>query len=84
MFFNEQGIVDIDELVQHEPSFQTIMTDGIVTEDELFDQSERIITLLHEAETRFSESDQQFIKKLLTETCVLSEVYHYFSIQNIR
>ncbi len=84
MFFNEQGIIDIDELVQNEPSFQKIMADGIVTEDELYDQSKRVIDLLHEAEKRFSDSDQQFIKRLFTETSVLSEVYHYFSIQNIQ
>ncbi len=84
MFFNQQGIIDIDELVSQEPSFQNIMADGIVTEDELYNQSERVIALLHEAEQRFGESDQQFIKKLFTETSVLSEVYHYYSIQNIR
>ena len=84
MFFNQQGIIDIDELVSQEPSFQNIMADGIVTEDELYNQSERVIALLREAEQRFDDSDQQFIKKLFAETSVLSEVYHYYSIQNIR
>ncbi len=84
MFFNEQGILDIDEMVSQEPSFKNIMADGIVTEDELQCQSERVIAMLHEAELRFGESDQQFIKKLFAETSVLSEVYHYYTIQNIR
>lgn len=84
MFFNQQGIIDIDELVSQEPSFQNIMADGIVTEDELYNQSERVIALLREAEQRFGENDQQFIKKLFAETCVLSEIYQYYSIQNIR
>ena len=84
MFFNKQGIIDIDEMVSQEPTFQNIMADGIVTEDELYNQSERVIALLREAEQRFDDSDQQFIKKLFAETSVLSEVYHYYSIQNIR
>ena len=84
MFFNDHGIIDIDETVRREPSFQKIMADGVVTEDELRSQSERVIALFHEAERRFSDSDQQFIKKLFSETSVLSEVYHYFSIQNFR
>lgn len=84
MFFNKQGIIDIDEMVSQEPTFQNIMADGIVTEDELYNQSERVIALLREAEQRFDDSDQQFIKKLFSETSVLSEIYHYYSIQNIR
>lgn len=84
MFFNRQGIIDIDEMVSQEPTFQNILADGIVTEDELYNQSECVIALLREAEQRFGENDQQFIKKLFAETCVLSEIYQYYSIQNIR
>lgn len=84
MFFNQQGIIDIDEIVSQEPTFQNILADGIVTEDELYNQSKRVIALLREAEQQFDENDQQFIKNLFAETCVLSEVYHYYSIQNIQ
>lgn len=84
MFFNDQGIINIDELVSREPSFQNIMADGLVTEDELYNQSNHVIALLREAEQRFDESDQQFIKKLFVETSVLSEIYHFYSLQNLR
>ena len=83
MFFNNQGIIDIDEMLSQLPTYQNIMADGIVTEDELYDQSQRVIALLHEAEQRFSDRDQQFIKHLFTETNVLSAIYHYYSIQNL-
>lgn len=84
MLFNEQDILDIDEMVLQEPSFKKIMADGIVTDNELYCQSQSVIDLLHEAERRFSMEDLQFIKKLLAESCVLSEIYHYYSLQNIR
>ena len=84
MFFNKQGIIDIDEMVGKEPSFQKIMDDDIVTDDELLKQSQLVIDLLHETEQRFSENDQEFIKRLFVEANVLSTVYHIHSLQNIR
>lgn len=83
MIFNEQGFIDIDEMIAQEPSFQKIMQDGIVTDDELQEQSERVISLLHEVENRFSEDDQLLVKRLFAETNVLSAIYHYYSLQNI-
>ena len=83
MLFNEQGILDIDEMIAQEPSFQNIMADGVVTDEELRQQSERVIALLHEAEQRFNDDDQQFIKTLFAETNVLSAIYRYFELQNL-
>ena len=84
MLFNEQGFIDIDEMIAQEPSFQKIMQDGIVTDDELQQQSERVISLLHEVENRLSEDNQLLVQKLFAETNVLSAIYHYYSLQNIR
>ena len=33
MFFNEKGILNIDEIVANNASFKNIMEDGIVTEE---------------------------------------------------
>ena len=84
MIFNEQGFIDIDEMIAQEPSFQKIMEDGEITSDELREQTDRVINLLREIETRFSEDDQQLVKKLFVETNVLSVIYHQYSLQNIR
>ncbi len=83
MIFNEQGFLDIDEMIAQEPSFQKIMADGLVTEVELREQSERVISLLHEVEQRLSEEDQQLVKKLFAEANVLSTIYHFYEVQNI-
>jgi len=84
MLFNEQGFIDIDEMIAREPSFQKIMEDGIVTDEELKQQSEQVISLLHEVENRLSDDDQQLVKRLFAETNVLSAIYNYYQLQNIR
>ena len=83
MLFNEQGILDIDEMIAQEPSFQNIMAAGIVTDEALRQQSERVIALLHEAQQRFNDDDLQFIKTLFAETNVLSAIYRYYELQNL-
>ena len=83
MLFNEQGILDIDEMIAQEPSFQNIMADGVVTDEELRQQSERVIALLHESQQRFNDDDLQFIKTLFAETNVLSAIYRYYELQNL-
>ena len=83
MIFNEQGFIDIDEMIAQEPSFQKIMEDGVVTGDELREQTDRVISLLHEVENRFSEEDQLLVKRLFAESNVLSAIYQYYTLQNI-
>jgi hypothetical protein len=84
MIFNEQGFIDIDEMIAQEPSFQKIMDDGVVTDEELREQSEKVILLFREVESRFSEEDQLLVKRLFAETNVLSAIYNYYQLQNIR
>ena len=83
MIFNAQGFIDIDEMIAQEPSFQKIMEDGVVTDEELREQTDRVINLLHEVENRFSEEDQMLVKELFAETNVLTTIYRYYELQNI-
>ena len=83
MLFNEQGFIDIDEIIAQEPSFQKIMADGVVTDEELREQTNQVINLLHEVENRFSEEDQQLVKKLFAEANVLSAIYHYYELSQL-
>ena len=81
--YEKLSLLDIDEIVSNEPTFKNIMEDGIVTDEELAMQTERVLALLREAEQRFNEDDLGFIKKLFAETNVLSAVYHYHELQNL-
>ncbi len=83
MFFNENGILNIDEIVINNASFKTIMEDGIVTEEEIKMQSDKVVTMLHEMEAKYSQEQLAEIKNLLVESSVLYAVYNFHSIQNI-
>ena len=83
MFFNEDGILNIDEMVANNESFKNIMEDGIVTEEEIKNQSEKVVAMLHDMEAKYSEEQLSEIKNLLVESSVLFAVYNFHSIQNI-
>lgn len=83
MFFNQNGILNIDEAILNKESFKKIMEDGIVTEEEIKEQSEKVIGLFKDIENKFSEDQLQDIKDLLAETSVLYAVYNIYSIQSL-
>lgn len=83
MFFNEEGILNIDEMVVNNASFKNIMEDGVVTEEEIKGQSDKVVAILHDMESKYSEEQLSEIKYLLVESSVLYAVYNFYSIQNI-
>ena len=83
MFFNEEGILNIDEMVINNASFKNIMQDGIITEEEIKMQSDKVVSMLHDMEKKYSEEQLSEIKNLLVESSVLYAVYNFHSIQNI-
>ncbi|MEE1227324.1 MAG: hypothetical protein UHM08_09505 [Bacteroidales bacterium] len=83
MFFNEEGILNIDEAVLETPSYKKIMEDGIVTEEELVSQAQKVVSMLQTMEKKYNEEQLLEIKALLTESSVLYAVYNIHSIQNL-
>lgn len=83
MFFNEKGILNIDEIVARNDSFQKIMEDGIVTDEEVKAQSDKIVSMLKDMEARYTEPQLFEIKHLLAETSVLYAVYQLNTLQTI-
>lgn len=84
MFFDKNGVLNLDEAVMNIDSFKTIMADGIVTDEELKAQSDRVICILHDMEKRYSPEQLKEIKQLLAETSVLYAIYNYHSIQSVK
>lgn len=70
-FFDESGTLNIDDLILQQPSFQKIMEDGIVTEDEIAEQRERVIALLKRLEQSFTHEQIDQVRELLAEMSVL-------------
>ena len=83
MFFNEDGILNIDEMVVNNASFKAIIEDGIITEEEIKAQSDKVVSLLHDIEAKYSKEQLAEIKNLLIESSVLYAMYNFHSIQNI-
>ena len=73
-FFDESGGLNIDELILQQPSFQKIMEDGIVTEEELAEQKDRVITILKKLEQNSTSEQIDQIRELLAEISVLVAV----------
>lgn len=70
-FFDESGSLNIDDLILEQPSFQKIMEDGIVTEEELTEQRERVVALLKKLEQSLSPKQIDEVRELLSEISVL-------------
>ena len=83
MFFNAKGRLNIDEIVARNDSFQKIMEDGIVTDEEVKAQSDKIVSMLKDMEARYTEPQLFEIKHLLAETSVLYAVYQLNALQTI-
>ena len=83
MFFNEEGILNIDEMIVNNASFKNIMEDGVVTDDEIKAQSDKVVSMLHDMEAKYNDEQLTEIKNLLAESSVLYAVYNFYSIQNI-
>lgn len=70
-------------MIVNNASFKNIMEDGAVTEDEIKAQSDKVVALLQDMETKYTEEQLAEIKKVLVESSVLYAVYNFYSIQNI-
>lgn len=77
-FDAETSLLLLDEYVTTMPSFQKVMADSVVTDEELEQQTERTIQLLKKLERMLSPEAQE------TATDALSELAVLFTLQQQR
>ena len=77
-FFDESGTLNIDDLIIQQSSFKKIMEDGVVTEEELTEQKERVIALLKKFEQNSTPEQIDQVRELLAEISVLVAVRNVF------
>ena len=70
-FFDNNGMLNIDELIVEQPSFIKIMEDDVVTEAELQEQSKRVESILKDIEQTASPETIEKVRHLLAEVSVL-------------
>lgn len=83
MFFTEEGILNIDEMVVNAPSFKNIMEDAVITDEEIKAQSDKVVAILKTMEAKYTEEQLAEIKTLLVESSVLYAAFNIYSIQHI-
>lgn len=84
IFFDENGIINIDETIVKRPSFIKIMEDSLVSESELAEQSERVLTLFQKLDRDLDVEQKELVKDLFIESNVLQTIYQYYQLQNIK
>ena len=72
--FDEYGCLNVEDLIMKSESFQKIMADDIVTEDEVLEQTERVSALLKEMEATCTPEQTDLLRRLMAEVCVLVSV----------
>ena len=83
MFFNEEGILDIDNFLVNNKSFQRMMEDGVVTAEELSEQTDKIVAILRHVEETYSDEQKSEVKDLLVEFGALFAAHNVYLIQEI-
>lgn len=76
-FFDESGTLNIDDLILQQPSFRKIMEDGVVTEDEITEQKERVVALLRKFEQSSTPEQIDKVREILAEISVLIAVREF-------
>lgn len=87
---DKYGNLNIEDIVVNQPSFKRIIEDGIITEEEIEEQSQRVVTKIKEIETIATPEVKEKLRELLAEMNVLvvvsnlkghtaseETVYHY-------
>lgn len=54
-FFDKGGYFNLDEIVVQRPSFKKVMEDKIVTDEEVLEQANLVISLLKQLELQFTK-----------------------------
>lgn len=82
--FDENGMLNIADIVAMHPSYKAIMEDGIVTDQELKDQADTTIASLKKLQSICNEEQQSAILEAISEMSVLFAAYHNYQLQDLR
>jgi len=82
--FDENGLINISDIVKNHPSYKVIMEDGIVTDQELKQQADATIASLRRLQSLCNEEQQSAILDTISEMSVLFAVYHNYELQDLR
>lgn len=82
--FDENGLLNLADIVTNHPSYLQIMADGVVTDEELKEQSERTIKALHKVQDICTPEQQSAIMDAISEMSVLFATYHIHELHDLK
>ena len=68
---DKYGNLNIEDIVANQPSFKRIIEDGIITEEEIEEQSQRVVAEIKEIEAIATPEVKEKMRELLAEMSVL-------------
>ena len=74
LFDEETGYLLLDEIVEQRPSFRKVMEDGVVSDDEIKEQTLLVIKHLRALEERLPGEDLEAVAEAVCELAVLYEM----------
>lgn len=78
----ENNILNIEDLLENNPSVKAMLEDNIITQEEKNLQTERVLELLVTLEKICTDEQLEVIRKLMSELCALIFVSQIFSGEN--
>jgi len=81
--FDENGLLNISDIVKNHPSYKAIMEDGVVTDQELKQQADATIASLRKLQSLCNEEQQGAILDAISEMGVLFAAYHHYELQDL-
>ena len=82
--FDDNGLLNISDIILNQPSYKSIMKDGIVTDRELKEQADLTVKALKKLQEICSEEQQNAIVDAISEMGVLFAAYHNYELQELR
>lgn len=67
------GLLLLDEVVESLPSYQKIIGDARITDEEIIEQNARVVGLLQRIDEELSEADRDLVVSAIAE---LAALYH--------
>lgn len=78
------NIMDFESIMMNNASLMKILEDGVVTEEEIMEQSQKVMDLIAKLEQTCTQEQLQLIQEFIAEMNALYVAYNYNELLSIR
>ena len=81
---NNIDVLDLESIMMNNDSLKKILEDGVVTEEEIKEQAEKVAAIAEELKQMCSEEQLLKVQSLIAEMNALYVVYNYNELLTIK